>query len=72
MKLTRRSLAGAVLGSAPVLNAARASAQPPQPAPPPSPDDDLKAARQQVRKNADALASFKIPMATEPACIFKA
>jgi hypothetical protein len=63
MKLTRRKLA-TVLASGAV-----AAAQQPPPA---STDDLLKAARDRMRANADALAAPAIPMATEPAFKFRA
>ncbi len=67
MKLTRRRLAVAVLGSA------AASAMPPQqPAPPRTPEDEIKAARARVQANSDALAKEAVPMATEPAFQFRA
>jgi len=37
-----------------------------------TPDDELKAARDQNRQNAEQLAKFPLPMATEPATHFKA
>jgi len=62
MKLTRRQLAVAVVaGQAVRLPAA------PQPS-----DDELKAARERLKSNADALSAVKPPMATEPAFQFKA
>ena len=62
-KLTRRQLAAAVAG----LPAARLSAQTPA-----SGEDLLKQAREQVRRNAEQLSERQIPMATEPAFVFKA
>jgi hypothetical protein len=65
MELTRRKLAGAVLSSA---AAALAQTQPP----PPTADEDLKAARDRIKANSEALAKIPVPMATEPALQFKA
>jgi hypothetical protein len=67
MKITRRKLALASLGSAVALGAAQA---PPPPASPP--EDPNAAAKEQVRKNSEALAKFDLPMSTEPAFQFKA
>ena len=67
MKLTRRRLAAAVL--APL--AAEAIAQT-QPASPGTPDDEIKAARDRLKSNADTLSRQAIPMAIEPAFRFKA
>lgn len=67
-KLTRRELAAVLSTSAILLG------QPPanSPAgPPSSPDDELKAAQAQLRDNAEALDKFALPMATEPATMFK-
>jgi hypothetical protein len=65
MKLSRRKLAGAMLGSA------AAFAQ--QPAPiPRNADEELAAAREQLRRSSEALQKYKVPMATEPAFTFKA
>ena len=38
----------------------------------PSEDEDLKAAREQARNNAQQIAKVALPMATEPAFRFKA
>jgi len=62
-KITRRELAAAALGSAAALPAA-----PPQSAP----EDLDTVAKEQVRKNAEELAKFDLPMSTEPAFQFKA
>jgi hypothetical protein len=67
MQLTRRKLARAVLGSA----AAQAVAQTPASAPP-TPDEDLRAARERMKANSDALAGQAVPMAAEPAFQFRA
>lgn len=61
MKITRRTLAAAVL-------AAPAAAQPA----PAAPEEELKAARENLRRNAQALAKVKLPVETEPAFQFKA
>jgi len=59
MGITRRELAAAVLAAAPI------------PAQAPS-DDLVKAARDHLKANADALSKVDVPMATEPAFQFKA
>jgi hypothetical protein len=61
VKLTRRQIVIAAAGSAAV---AKALAQ--------STSDLEKTARDNVQRNADTLAKFAIPMATEPAFQFKA
>jgi hypothetical protein len=58
MKISRRALAQLALAGA-------ASAQ--QPAP-----DELEEARKQVQRNSETLLKYEIPMATEPAFLFKA
>jgi hypothetical protein len=63
MKITRRKLALAALGSAAVVRAAQAPGQP---------EDLNAAAKEQLRKNFEALAKFDLPMSTEPAFQFKA
>jgi hypothetical protein len=63
MKVTRRKLAA--LLSVPA--AALAQAQPAA-----TPDEELKAARDRLRANLNAVASQKVPMAVEPAFQFKA
>ena len=63
MKLTRRQLAAAAL--APVAAAQTAPA-------PSGPEQELQAARDTVRRNAEALAKCKLPPETEPAFQFKA
>jgi len=60
MKITRRKLAAALATSAAI------PAQTPQPA-----EDLLKLKRDLMQANAKAVASVKIPMATEPAFQFK-
>lgn len=39
---------------------------------PPAPQDWLNAAREQMQRSGDKLAKIAMPMATEPAFIFKA
>ncbi|HEY2012780.1 MAG TPA: hypothetical protein VGH38_04730 [Bryobacteraceae bacterium] len=66
MKITRRTLAAAVL-----VPAAAALAQTPAP-PPSTPEQELKAARDRTKALGDALAQQTVPMDTEPALQFKA
>lgn len=66
MKITRRRLAAAVIAPAALL------AQTPQPPVPANPEEELAAARDQNRRNAQALDEFRVPMAVEPAFQFKA
>ena len=65
--MTRRNLVlatpAALLAQAP---------QRPQQTQPQTPEEELNAAREQQRHSADALAKVALPMATEPACHFKA
>jgi hypothetical protein len=61
MKLTRRELAAAALVPAAV-------ATPQQPT---APADEFQAARERVRSTANALNSVALPMATEPATVFR-
>ena len=63
MKITRRKLALAALGSAAVVRPAPAHGQP---------EDLNAAAKEQLRKNSETLAKFDLPMSTEPAFEFKA
>lgn len=63
--LTRRELAGAVLGSAAAL--AQSPGQTAR-----TPDEELEAARAQNRRNAEALAKVQLPMSAEPAFRFSA
>jgi hypothetical protein len=65
-KITRRDLA-AVLGSAAGIASARA-----QEAPASQPKDLNTAAKEQLRKDSEALSKFDLPMSTEPAFQFKA
>ena len=68
MKLTRRKLL--VVGQVLSLPAAFGQAnRTPQPAPA---GDELTAKRDLLRANAQAVANFNVPMATEPAFKFKA
>lgn len=66
MKITRRKLATSAL--VPMATLAQNS---PVRAPSEAPDELLKNAKEQVRRNGDALAKFQIPIATEPAFQFK-
>ncbi len=67
MKITRRKLAAAALASA-GLGVAHAQAPPP----PAQPEDLNAAAKEQARKNTEALAKFDVPVSTEPAFQFRA
>jgi hypothetical protein len=67
-KFTRRELAAALSTSAILLG--QPPANPPA-SPALTPDDELKAARAQLRDNADQLDKFALAMATEPATTFK-
>ena len=73
VKITRRRLAAAALGSAAALGPAAAlraaSAQAPAPA---AHEDISAAAKEQVHKYSETLAKFDLPMSTEPAFQFKA
>ncbi len=69
MKITRRNLAAAALGSAMCL---RTGATPQTPAAPGQPEDLNAAAKEEIRKNSETLAKFDLPMSTEPAFQFKA
>jgi len=64
MKLTRRQLAAVVAVGQVSRLPARAAPQ--------AADEELKAARERLKANADALAAASPPMATEPAFQFKA
>jgi hypothetical protein len=61
MKVTRRSLVTNVLAVPAIAQTAPATAQ-----------DELQAARENVRRNAEALAKVNVPVETEPAFLFKA
>ena len=63
MKLTRRALGAAVAGTA----LAAAQTAPPRG----EPGEELQAARESLKRNAEALSRLDLPMATEPACVFK-
>ena len=63
MDVTRRSLAQ-MLALAAIAPQAGTSQ--------PSSDADLESARDQLRTNLAQIAKVKLPMATEPACHFKA
>lgn len=63
--VTRRSL-GRLLTAA-AVTAQNGASQTTPPA-----DADLQSARDQMRANAESIAKVKLPMATEPACHFKA
>ena len=65
-KITRRQLATAVAASSALL-----AQQTPLPLPQ-NPEEELNAARDQLRQNSAALAKFDLPMNTEPAVHFKA
>ena len=60
-KLTRREIAVSISASAVLL------AQPL----PTNPDEELKAAKDQIQQNVQQLAKFPLPMSTEPASHFK-
>jgi hypothetical protein len=60
MKLTRRELAAAALAPAAAAQTATASGE-----------QELRAARDAVSRNAEALAKVKLPQETEPAFQFK-
>ena len=69
----------ALLGVAPLVAPALAVGQSAagqaaagQTAAPKKPEDDFQAAVEQNRKNGEQLKKFEIPMATEPAFLFKA
>jgi len=68
MKITRRQLAATALGPA-GFSAARSLAQAPAGAT--QPEDLNAAAKEQLRKTAETLAKFDLPISTEPAFVFK-
>jgi hypothetical protein len=61
-EITRRNLAFAAVGAAAALNTAKSEA----------PEDLNTAAKDQVRKNSEAMGKFELSMSTEPAFQFKA
>jgi hypothetical protein len=63
-KITRRGLAAAAIGQAAALRAAQTTAGPPE-------DLNTKA-KEQLRKNSEALGKTQLAMSTEPAFSFKA
>jgi hypothetical protein len=65
-RITRRALAAAVSASAALL-----AQQPPLPLPQ-NPEEELKAARDEMQQASQSLAKFAVPMSTEPAVHFKA
>ena len=65
LKITRRRLAAAALGSSVALRAAQAPAANP-------PEDLNAAAKEQLHKNSEALEKVELSMSTEPAFQFKA
>ena len=67
MKITRRKLALVALGSASAVRAERSQA-----AAAAQPEDHNAVAKEQLHKDAEALAKFNVPVSTEPAFQFKA
>ncbi|MDQ1471148.1 MAG: hypothetical protein QOJ99_2628 [Bryobacterales bacterium] len=65
MKLSRRRLAGLAAAG---LVARTEAAQAPQDTPN---TDFAKAARDAIQRNSETLSKFDVPMATEPAFLFK-
>lgn len=66
--MRRRELAWVLLGGAAGATGAAAQTTAGQA----TAEQDLAAARERVKANSAELAKFKIPMATEPAFVFKA
>lgn len=64
-KISRRQLAVAVSASSLALLGQQAPPPLPQ-----NPDEELKAARDQIRQNEELLDKFPLPMSTEPAVHF--
>jgi hypothetical protein len=64
MRLTRRELAAALASGATAAAQSPASAL--------SPEEALKAARERIRANGEALAKERIPVETEPSFQFRA
>ncbi len=58
--------------AATVLGSAAAMAQTPRSPLPANPEEELSAARESNRRTGEVLAKFNIPMALEPAFVFKA
>jgi len=56
-------------GSVPLLAQAQQQTPPPIPK---NPEEELAAAREAQRRNADAMSKVALPMSTEPAVHFKA
>ncbi len=67
VKITRRRLAAVALGSTAAIRSAQ-----PQAAATGQPEDLNAAAKEQIRKNSEAMDKVDLPMATEPAFQFKA
>jgi len=63
--MTRRKLGAALIAPGVLL------AQAPPPAIPANREEELNAAREQNRRNAEALVKVRVPMAVEPAFMFK-
>jgi hypothetical protein len=70
MAITRRELAGILAATA--AAAAPQSAGSPAGAPAGSDDEETRSAHDALKDNAQQLGQVKVPMATEPACHFKA
>jgi|GEM_PF-2989313 hypothetical protein len=66
MKVTRRKALILASAGAPAL------AQKPVSNPSGSPDEEVRRAREQVARAAEALEEYELPMSTEPAFVFKA
>ena len=67
-KITRRRLAGLLTAAA---TASAAPQSPPQPLPA-NATEELAAAREQAKRNAEQIARVQLPMSTEPAAHFRA
>jgi hypothetical protein len=68
-KFTRRELAVALSTTAIAFGRPQAQAQPQPPAA--NSEEELKAARAEVRDNAEQLDKFALPLSAEPATTFK-
>jgi hypothetical protein len=68
-QLTRRNLFASVAAAAPLLAIAQEA---PTTTPKTSIDEDLRTAREVMANNAALLAIVQVPIATEPAFVFKA